>query len=197
MENKELERYKAWEQKLQELNHAEKAALLHAEISLKDAKEAKKRAKKIAAEYEDVLFRGAENYNPDTTPLFTEAFGTVPLNEVDEDNFDDEEEETEAETNDEPEPIVFALAFGDDGKLVEARKVNANDFEPIEGEEITEFSNLIFRARALFQNTPAAAQNLENLDALEKDFFSSPETMPRYQLKALREAVQKLETEKR
>lgn len=192
MENKKLERYQAWEQRLQELNHAQKAELLRADLAQKDAKEAKKRAQKIAAEYEDVLFRGAENYNPDPTPLFSETFGTVPLDEV-----DDEEEQEEAETNDEPEPIVFALAFGDDGKLVEARKVNANDFEPIEGEEITEFSNLIFRARALFQRTNNASQNLENLDALEKDFFSSPETMTRCQLKALREAVQKLETEQR
>ena len=187
MENKKLERYQAWEQRLQELNHAQKAELLRANLAQKDAKEAKKRAQKIAAEYEDVLFRGAENYNPDPTPLFSETFGTVPLDEVDEVD----------EVDSDPAPLVFALAFNNDGKLAEARKIDANDFEPIEGEEITEFSNLIFRARALFQNTPAAAQNLENLDALEKDFFSSPETMTRCQLKALREAVQKLETEKR
>ena len=189
MENKELERYKAWEQRLQQLDTARKSALLQVEISKNEAKEAKKRAAKIAAEYDTVLVLGAGNYQ-DPTPLFSEAFGTVPLNEVDEvDEVDD--------VDSEPAPLVFALAFNDDGKLAEARKIDANDFEPIEGDEITEFSNLVFRARALFKNTPAAAQNLENLDALEKDFFSSPETMTRCQLKALREAVQKLETEQR
>lgn len=193
MEDKRLKRYQAWEQRLQELNQARKAELLRADLAQKDAKEAKKRAAKIASEYEDVLFRGAENYNPDPTPLFSEAFGTVPLNEVDEVDEADETDETDRET----EPLVFSLAFADDGKISEARLVDANDFKPIEGEEFTEFSNLIFRARALFRETQNAAQNLENLDALEKDFFSSPETMTRCQLKALREAVQRLETEQR
>lgn len=154
MENKRLERYQAWEQRLQELNQAQKAELLRADLAQKDAKEAKKRAAKIAAEYEDVLFRGAENYNPDPTPLFSDAFGTVSL------------EEAEAES-------------------VEAGRL-------IEGDEISEYANLIILLRGAAQRRNDE-KFLTSLAKKEIKFFSSPETTTFGELEYLRDKAKRIE----
>ena len=154
MENKKLERYQAWEQRLQELNQAQKAELLRADLAQKDAKEAKKRAAKIAAEYEDVLFRGAENYNPDPTPLFSEAFGTVPL------------EEAEVES-------------------VETERL-------IEGDEISEYANLIILLRGAAQRRNDE-KFLATLAEKETKFFSSPETTTFGELQYLRDKAKRIE----